>query len=302
MRKFLATTLVASSLLLGLSGPAAAATTVIVLPGATSAEGITAAGDGTFYTGDLVAGTIFRENIRQGTAERFIEAPPGTGAAGLDLDRRHNLLFVAGGTGGKAYVYNTRTKAKVADYTFGDPKTSYINDVAVTPYGAWFTDSYHSQLFFVPDIFGVLGTPRTLHLSGPAAGGSPDNFFMNDIIATPSGNTLLVAATTPGKVYTINPITGASREIAGVNAPNVVSLVLEGRRLWTVQLNDTISRWSLNGDLSHGVATGTITDDLFDQPVSAVKVGNQLAVVNSHIYSGYPVPTSPTYEVLLVGA
>jgi len=301
MRRILALTSAILLLVLVVAAPASAATRVIVLPGATSAEGITAAGDGTYYTGDLIAGTIFREDVRRGTAERFIEAPPGAMAAGVDLDRRHDLLFVAGGKGGKAYVYNVRTKAKVADFTLGDPQTSYVNDVVVTPYGAWFTDSYHPQLFFVPDVSGVLGSPRTLQLSGPGAGGSPGTFFMNDIISTPSGDTLLVAATTPGKVYTINPITGASKEIAGVNAPNVVSLVLEGQRLWAVQLDDTISRWCLNGSLSHGDPAGTITDPLFDQPVSAAKVGSHLAVVNSHIFSGYP-PTSPTYEILVVDA
>lgn len=301
MRRILALASTILLLSLAVAAPATAATRVIVLPGAKSAEGLTAAGGGTYYTGDLVAGTIFREDVHRGTAERFIEAPPGAMAAGLDLDRRHDLLFVAGGTGGKAYVYNVRTKAKVADFTFGDPQTSYVNDVAVTPYGAWFTDSYHPQLFFVPIVAGRLGSPRTLPLSGPGAGGSPGDFFMNDIIATPSGDTLLVAATTPGKVYKIDPRTGVSAEIAGVNAPSVVSLVLDGRRLWAVQLDDTISRWRLDGDLSHGTAAGTITDPLFDQPVSAAKVGDELAVVNSHIFSGYP-PTSPTYEVLLVGA
>ncbi|MGW5720716.1 hypothetical protein ACWEVP_31400 [Amycolatopsis sp. NPDC003865] len=299
MRRILA--LAAAILLITPAAPASAATKVIVLPGATSAEGITAAGGGDYYTGDLVAGTIFRENLGRGTAKRFIEAPPGTTAAGVDLDRRHDLLFVAGGNGGKAYVYNVRTKAKVADFTFGDPRTSYVNDVAVTPQGAWFTDSYHPQLFFVPVIDGVPGSPRTLPLSGPGAGGAPGDFFMNDIIATPSGDTLLVAATTPGKVYTINPGSGVSKEIAGVTAPSVVSLVLEGHRLWAVQLDDKITRWCLDGGLGHGRPDGTITDPLFDQPVSAAKVGNRLAVVNSHIYSGYP-PTSPTYEVLLVGA
>ncbi|MGW4520360.1 hypothetical protein [Amycolatopsis sp. NPDC004378] len=301
MRRILALPFALLLLTLAVAAPATAATRVIVLPGARSAEGITAAGGGEYYTGDLVAGTIFREDLGRGTAERFIEAPPGTTAAGVDLDRRHDLLFVAGGNGGKAYVYNVRTKTKVADFTFGDPRTSYVNDVVVTPQGAWFTDSYHPQLFFVPDAAGVLGTPRTLPLSGPGAGGSPGNFFMNDVIATPSGDTLLVAATTPGKVYTIDPRTGVSKEIAGVNSPSVVSLVLEGNRLWAVQLDDRITRWCLDGDLSHGTAAGTITDPLFDQPVSAIKVGNRLAVVNSHIYSGYP-PTSPTYEVLVVGA
>jgi sugar lactone lactonase YvrE len=299
MRRLLA--LAAAILLLTPAAPASAATRVIVLPGATSAEGITAAGGGTYYTGDLFAGTIFREDVRSGKAERFIEAPPGTAAAGVDLDRRHDLLFVAGADHGKAYVYDVRTKAKVADYTFGDPQTSYINDVAVTPQGAWFTDSYHPQLFFVPIVAGRLGTPRTLPLSGPGAGGAPGSFFMNDVIATPSGDTLLVAATIPGKVYKINPVTGASAEIAGVDAPSVVSLVLEGHRLWAVQLDDKITRWCLDGDLSHGTAAGTITDPLFDQPVSAAKIGDRLAVVNSHIYSGTP-PTSPTYEVLVVDA
>ncbi|MCR6484265.1 hypothetical protein M8542_15695 [Amycolatopsis sp. OK19-0408] len=299
MRRILALT--AALLLLVPAMPAAAATKVIVLPGAKSAEGITAAGGGDYYTGDLVTGTIFRENLGRGTAERFIEAPPGTWAAGLDFDRRHDLLFVAGAAGGKAYVYDVRSKAKVADFTFGDPQTSYVNDVVVTPQGAWFTDSYHPQLFFVPVVAGRLGTPRTLPLTGPGAGGSPGDFFMNDIIATPSGDTLLVAATTPGKVYKIDPRTGVSAELAGVNAPSVVSLVLEGHRLWAVQLDDKITRWCLDGDLSHGTAAGTITDPLFDQPVSAIKVGNHLAVVNSHIFSGLP-PTSPTYEVLVVGA
>ena len=299
MRRIL--TLATAILLLAPVIPASAATRVIVLPGATSAEGITAAGGGTYYTGDLIAGTIFREDVKRGTAERFIEAPPGAMAAGVDLDRRHDLLFVAGGKAGKAYVYDVRTKAKVADFTFGDPRTSYVNDVAVTPQGAWFTDSYHPQLFFVPVVAGVLGAPRTLPLSGPGAGGSPDTFFMNDVIATPSGDTLLVAATTPGKVYKINPVTGVSAEIEGVNAPGVASLVLEGHRLWAVQLDDKITRWCLDGDLSRGTADGTITDPLFDQPVSAAKIGDRLAVVNSHIFSGYP-PTSPTYEVLLVGA
>ncbi|WP_410669746.1 hypothetical protein [Amycolatopsis sp. cmx-4-68] len=299
MRRILA--LASAVLLLAVATPASAATRVIVLPGATSAEGITAAGGGTYYTGDLIAGTIFREDVRRGTAERFIEAPPGTMAAGVDFDRRHGLLFVAGAIGGKAYVYDVRTKAKVADFTFGDPQTSYVNDVVVTPQGAWFTDSYHPQLFFVPFAAGGLGTPRTLPLSGPGAGGSPGNFFMNDIIATPSGDTLLVAATIPGKVYKIDPRTGVSKEIAGVEAPSVASLVLEGQRLWAVQLDDKITRWCLDGDLSHGRPAGTITDPLFDQPVSAIKIGDHLAVVNSHIYSGYP-PTSPTYEVLVVGA
>ena len=74
---------------------------VIVLPGATSAEGIAAGRGATFYAGDLFAGDIFRGNIRRGTAELFIDAPAGRQAVGMAADLAHNLLFVAGGFTGQ---------------------------------------------------------------------------------------------------------------------------------------------------------------------------------------------------------
>src|SRR5919198_5509765 len=138
------------ALLAALAAPAAAARPgeVIVLPGATSAEGIAAGRGSTFYAGDLFQGDIFRGDIRRGTAERFIDAPDGRMAVGMIADVRHDLLFVAGGPG-KAYVYDTRTRATVASYDFADPSASFINDVTLTPSGAWFTDSLQAKLFFV---------------------------------------------------------------------------------------------------------------------------------------------------------
>ena len=61
--------------------------------------------------------------------------------------------------------------ATVASYRFGTPDSSLINDVALTKDGAWFTDSFQAQLYFVPvSRAGVPGpTFRTLALSGPAA-------------------------------------------------------------------------------------------------------------------------------------
>ena len=70
---------------------------VIVLPGAKSAEGIAKGRGATFYAGELFTGDIFRGNIRLGTAKKFIDAPEGRNALGMVFDRRHDLLFVAGG-------------------------------------------------------------------------------------------------------------------------------------------------------------------------------------------------------------
>jgi hypothetical protein len=98
-----------------LAVPAAAAPAeVIVLPGASSAEGIAAGGGATFYAGDLFAGDIFRGDVQRGTAQLFIDAPAGRMAVGMAADLEHDLLFVAGGFTGQAYVYDTRTGATVA--------------------------------------------------------------------------------------------------------------------------------------------------------------------------------------------
>ena len=120
------------ALIISLAGPATAARpdTVIVLPGASSAEGIAAGGGATFYAGDFLRGDIFRGDIRHGTAELFIDAPDGRMAVGMAADLANQLLFVAGGFG-QAYVYDTRTGATVASYQFADPATSIVNDVAV---------------------------------------------------------------------------------------------------------------------------------------------------------------------------
>jgi hypothetical protein len=220
----------------------------------------------------------------------------------MDLD--HDLLFVAGGPvdnsggPGKAYVYNVRTRKLVTSYDLGVPDASLINGVRVTPAGVWFTDSTQPRLYFVPVVAGRPGRARTLNLTGPAAG-PPGTFFVNDITATPSGRTLLVAP--GGKLCTIDPVTGASKLVVGVDVPGADGLVLDGRRLWAVEFENRVSRWRLSDDLSSGTPDGEIIDPAFSQPVAAAKFGDRLGVVNSHLKSGFP-PTSPTYEVVVVGA
>src|SRR5262245_11590266 len=87
-----------------LAGAAAApAKNVIVLPGATSTEGIAVGRGSTFYAGDLFLGDIFRGDLQRGTAELFIDAPAdGRMAVGMKLDATGKRLFVASGTTGAA--------------------------------------------------------------------------------------------------------------------------------------------------------------------------------------------------------
>jgi sugar lactone lactonase YvrE len=287
-----------------LAAPAAAARPagVIVLPGATSAEGIAAGRGATFYAGDLFAGDIFRGDVQRGTAELFIDIPEDEDrmAVGMAADIAHELLFVAGGETGQGYVYDTGTGATVATYQLTDSAATLINDVTVTKDGAWFTDSLQAQLYFVPvGGAGALGPSSTLGLSGPAADTS-GAFNLNGIAATPNGKTLIVAHSGTSQLYTVDPATGASAAIAGVSVPNVDGIVLEAGRLWAVQnFSNQVSRIRLRPDLSSGVVEEVITSDLFQTPTTAARFGSRLAVVNAKFDTGFP-PTADQFEVVVV--
>jgi sugar lactone lactonase YvrE len=289
------------SLVAAVAVPAAAArpAEVIVLPGASSAEGIAAGRGATFYAGDLFAGDIFRGDLQRGTAELFIDAPAGRMAVGMAADLAHDLLFVAGGFTGQAYVYDLRTGATVATYQFATPPATVINDVAVTRLGAWFTDSAQAQLYFVPiSRAGAPGPSRTLALTGPAADTSGE-FNLNGIQATANGKTLIVAHSANGQLYTVDPETGASATIAGVSVPNVDGIVLEAGRLWAVQNSNQVTRIRLDPQLTSGVVQEVITSDLFQVPATAARFGSRLAVVNAKFDTGIP-PTAEQFEVVVV--
>ncbi len=296
------TTLVAMAATAGMALPAAGsqATRSIVLPGATSAEGIAVGPGSTFYAGDLFAGDIFRGDLQHGTVARFIDAPPGRQALGMVVDVAHGLLFVAGAFTGQAYAYDTTTGETVASYQFGAPGETLVNDATLTKGGVWFTDAFRPQLFFVPiSPTGTLGAFRTLTLSGPAVDAS--GFVnLNGIRATGDGSVLIVAHSSHGRLYTIDPATGASLAIAGVSVPNVDGIVLEAGRVWAVQsFRNQITRIRLGADLTSGVVEKTITDELFQVPTTAANFGNRLAVVNAKLDTGLP-PTAEQYEVILV--
>jgi sugar lactone lactonase YvrE len=285
-------------------------TAVIVLPGASSAEGIAAGPGATFYAGDLRQGDILRGDLERGTAELFIDAPDGRMAMGMAADVAHDLLFVAGGRTGQGYIYDTRSGATVAAYQFAAPSspaappTTIVNDVALTNDGAWFTESRQARLYFVP--VSRAGVPeatfRTLAVSGPAGTIGPisGRVNLNGIQATPNGETLVVAHSVNAQLYTVDPVTGASATIAGINVPFVDGIVLEAGRLWAVQnLSNQVSQIRLSPDLTSGAVEEVITSDLFRVPTTAARLGGRLAVVNFEKNPGSP-PDADQYEVIVV--
>lgn len=272
---------------------------LIVLPGATGAEGI-AAGDGsTFFAGDRLNGNIFRGDIRDGTAKKFIDAPAGRAAIGMKVDLRHDFLIVAGGGTGQAYIYDLKSRKTEATYQLAAPGTSFINDVTLTSRGAWFTNSRAGELYFVPvGRDGDLGAARTLKLTGPAAT-VDQGFNLNGIAAAEDGDTLVAAHTARGLLYSVDARTGASAEIKGVSVPNVDGILLKGDTLWAMQnLNNQVSRIRLGHRLDSGEVRQIITSPHFDIPTTAALFGDTLAVVDSKFTN----PGATTFEVVVVRA
>jgi sugar lactone lactonase YvrE len=302
MKRLLAALLLAPILALSTVAPATAAPpfpTSIVLPGATSAEGVATAGGPTFYAGDLFQGDIFRGDLRTGAVSVFRDAPAGRNALGIRVDVAHDLLFVAGGFTGQGYVYDLTTGADVAVFQFGTPPDSIINDVIVSGGAAWFTDSVQPHLYRVP-ITGVgsVGAFSTLTVTGPAAA-LTGGFNLNGIAAAADG-TLIVAHTANGALYTVDPSSGASSQIAGADVPNVDGILFEAGLLFAVQNNDNlVKELHLSGDLSSATVVKVITDPSFEIPTTIARWGNRLAVVNAKFDTGFP-PTASTFDVNVV--
>jgi sugar lactone lactonase YvrE len=276
---------------------------VIVLDGATSAEGI-AAGEGTtFYAGDLTTGDIYRGDIHEAKAKRFINVPDGRMAVGMKADVHNDLLFVAGGATGKAYVYNTETRKTVAELTLTTKTGSFINDVTLTDDGAWFTNSAVPELYFVPvtdcgDV-GEADDVETLEVSGRAAKPLKEGEFgFNGIATAEGGDTLIVAHSAQQALYAVDPETGKSDRIKGPDLEFVDGILLKGHTVWAVQnMANQISRLKLSDDLSSFTVEDVIKSENFNVPTTVAKFGDTLAAVNAKFGQ-----QASRYEVVLVPA
>jgi sugar lactone lactonase YvrE len=276
----------------------------ITLSGATSAEGIATGAGSTFYAGDLFKGDIYRGDLRSGSVSLFIDAPDGRNALGLKADLDLGLLFVAGGFTGQGYVYDLRTGADVAQFQFGTPPNSIVNDVIVAGGAAWFTDSVQPNVYRVAiNDDGSVGSASTLTLTGPAAEVTP-GFNLNGIAATPDGSTLIVAHSNNATIYTVDPTTGASAGIDGADLPNVDGILFEAGRLWAVQnFSDQVTELRLSPDLGSATVVRVITNEdahgAFETPTTAARFGTRIAVVNAKFDTGFP-PAATSFEVVIV--
>jgi len=288
---------------------------VIPLPADFGPEGIAVGRGHTFYVGSLAPATlgqILVGDLRTGALAELVP-PTGRIAAGIKVDARTNYLYVAGGTSGRATIYDAGSGTEIAFYQFQAPGVNGLNDVVVTHDAAYFTDTNRPFLYRIaldpngepgegtliplPANFGVRGGCTV----GPAPRG-------NGIAASPDGEHLVQIHMSEGQLYrtdaktlTLEPIALTGGDFAG-GAPvcSGDGLLLDGHTLYIGQFTlNRIAVVELAPDLLSGYVSRYITEPFqsnpaMQLPTTLAEFGNSLYAVT---YGG--APPSPDFVVRL---
>ena len=246
------------------------------------------------FFGSRATGSIYRASLVSGRGE-VITTNPGGPSLGMKLDLL-GRLFVAGGGGGNGRVVNAFTGEVLATYPFATAPT-FVNDVILTPQGAYFTDSLNAFVYVVPfGIGGQLPDPSAvvrLPITGDLVYGP--GFNANGISRTPDGSALLLIQSNTGGLFRVDPATGASTrvDLGTESLPNGDGILLAGRTLYAVQNQlNAVAVVQLNAAGTSGTVLRRITDPRFDIPTTAAAYGRRLYLVNAR-FSTPPTPTTP---------
>jgi outer membrane protein assembly factor BamB len=223
--------------------------------------------------------------------------PAHDGRAAIGLKVHHKELWVAGGPTGKAFVYDARAGADVAEFALA-AGTPFINDVAIGRREAFFTNSRAAEVFAVP-LRG--GTVRRIPITGDFVQTGDATATNLNGIAVAGRHTIVLVQTNTGKLFAADTRTGVARaiELGGADVMNGDGILLRGRTLFVVQnrLNE-IAVIKLSGDLARGTIVRTITDPAFDVPMTIAAHHKHLYAVNARFGTTDPQPAK--YNVVRV--
>ena len=303
-----------------LAAPAAAAVagtaprdpypTEFALPTGFLPEGIAIGGGPLAYFGSRADGDIFRVDLTTG-AGAVVSQGPGAGnpSVGIKLDDC-DRLFVSGGGAGNARVVSVRTGQILASYQFVVPvpgaNNTFINDVVLTPSGAYYTESRSAVLFYLPSgRHGELPTQAEVQPIPLAGDWAPDSSGVtpsaNGIARTPDGAALIVVASNTGKLFRVDPRTGTATaiDLGGETVVNGDGLLVSGKTLYVVQNRlNTVAVIQLNDRGTAGTVKQRVTDVRFDVPTTIAKFGDRLYLPNARF--GIASPETATYNAVAI--
>lgn len=269
---------------------------VVQLPRGWLPEGIDAGQGTTIYSGSRRHGAIYAADVS--TGEGTVVVPPQMNriAVGLKYDERTNLIWVAGGGDGAAYVYDASTGQTVRAWSIASAPT-FINDVIVTRDAAYFTDSMKPVLYKVQLGNGGALLASSAPVSLPLGGAytHQPGFNLNGIEASADGSSLIVVQSGTGRLFKVDAITGVASlvNLGGYSVSAGDGMLLDGRTLYVVRNNlNTIAEIALSADLLSGALvremtnTGQPGSSAFETPTTIAKSGDDLYVVNARFAAG----------------
>jgi sugar lactone lactonase YvrE len=239
-------------------------------------------------------------DLRTGAEITTLEGP-GTPSVGLKVDER-GRLFISGGPTGQARVVDAATGEVLETYQL-TTETAFINDVVLTGDGAWFTNSFAPELYFVP--LGPAGElPEasevvTLPLTGDWV--QQGMFNANCIAETPDHQALLVIQSSTATLFRVDPATGEATavDLGGTALPAGDGLLVVGRTLYVVQNQlNTVAVVRLAPDGTSGTLVEALTSPDFQVPTTVARFGNSLFLPNARF--GTPPTPETEYSVVRI--
>src|SRR5215216_274110 len=218
----------------------------IDLPNGFFPEGIESGRGTSVFVGSLIDGAIWRGDLRTGSGSVFTnpgDQGQGRVSVGIAYEASRNRLWVAGGGPGfgagvgDVRVYDASSGALLATFLPPEPAGA-LNDVAITHDAVYVTDSFKAQLVKIPlPSDGSLPSEDAatlLPVTGDFVQTPPLDPNLNGIVA--KSGVLLVAQTSMGKLFRVDPDTGIADEVdlGGEVLPAPDGLELRGNTLYVV--------------------------------------------------------------------
>ncbi len=270
----------------------------IDLPNGFFPEGIESGRGTSFFVGSMSDGAIWRGDLRTGSGSVLAPGAPGRASAGIAYEAGRDRIWVAGvgpplNGSGDVRVYDASSGALLA--TYQPPGVGLLNDVAVTRTAVYVTDSGFPQLVVIPLARDGALPPPTAASILPVGGDmlQTPGFNLNGIVA--EDGVLLVAQSSTGKLFRVDPATGVAAELdlGGVNLGYPDGLELLGHTLYVVRpFQNRVTVVSLGAHLTGGVVLGDLIDPSFDIPSTATVAAGRLWAVNLR-FTTPPEPTTP---------
>jgi sugar lactone lactonase YvrE len=276
---------------------------VLQLPLGFQPEGITRGRGHTLFVASINTGGVYRLDPITGRGSILVPGQTGRSGVGIKFDSRTNLLFVAGGPTGHAFVYDASTGAEVADIPLASgPGSSFINDLLITRRAVYFTESFKPVFYKLPLRSGGR-LPASPEVEEIPLGGDyqfvADQFNANGVERVPEGDDLLIVNGFTGKLYRVDPCSGDARavDLGADLVQNGDGLVLRDRLLYVVQnFSNAVSVVKLSRRADRGRLLETITNPNFDIPATAAFLKGALYITNAR-FSTPVTPTTPYWVV-----